>query len=72
VVTVNLYYTKDGAVTWALINSKPITGNPGSYSWTVPPVKKAKKQCKVKVVLRDTGGIALGKDTSDGFFTIQP
>jgi hypothetical protein len=72
VVTVNLYYTKDGAITWALINSKPIAGNPGSYSWAVPSVAKAKNQCKVKVVLRDTGGIALGNDTSDSFFTIQP
>ena len=72
VATVHLYYTRNGAVTWALINSEPITGNPGSYSWTVPSVTKARNRCKVKIVLRDARGIAQGSDTSDAYFTIGP
>jgi len=35
-------------------------------------VKKAKAQCKVKVVLMDKDGKKLGNDISDSFFTIQP
>jgi hypothetical protein len=72
VAIVNLSYTKDGATTWVLINPKPITGNPGSYSWTIPSVAKPKTRCKVRVVLRDAGGIALGTDASDAYFTITP
>jgi hypothetical protein len=49
---------------------KTLTGNPGNYSWKVPNVSS--KQCKVKVVLQDAGGVNVGTDVSDKFFTIQP
>jgi hypothetical protein len=69
VASVELYYTRDGAVTWIKL---PVTiqGNPGRYTWTVPPKKGT--QCKVKVVLKDGAGKTLGNDVSDGFFTIRP
>ena len=67
VARVELKYTSGGGL-WNLITT--LDGNPGSYPWTVPNVSSAK--CKVKVVLKDANGNILGKDTSDGFFTIQP
>jgi hypothetical protein len=70
VASVKLFRTMNGGSTWTLI--KTLTGNPGSYNWTVPAVTTTKTQCKVKVVLRDSGGVTVGSDISDGFFTIQP
>jgi hypothetical protein len=68
---VNLYFTKDGGVTWNLITT--IKGsNPGSYPWTtMPTVKNPKNQCKVKVELIDASGNILGRDVSDSYFTID-
>jgi hypothetical protein len=54
--------------TWRPIGT--ISGNPGSYLWTVPDVSSAK--VKVKVILKNAGGATVGKDISDRFFTIQP
>jgi hypothetical protein len=65
-----LSYTLDGGVTWKAITA--ITGNPGTYSWTVPTVSTSKTKCKVKVVLKDSAGNTIGSDVSDAFFTISP
>jgi Tol biopolymer transport system component len=66
-----LKYTKNGGRTWKKITA--IEGdNPGTHSWTVPDVPETKSKCKVKVVLKDAAGNTVGKDTSDGYFTIQP
>jgi hypothetical protein len=65
-----LSYTLDGGVTWKAIPA--ITGNPGTYSWTVPKVSTSKTKCKVKVVLKDSAGNTIGSDVSDAFFTISP
>ena len=65
-----LYYTKNGGVTWKLIAICP--ENPEWYTWIVPSVATKKTNCKVKVVLKDAGGITVGKDVSDKVFTIQP
>jgi hypothetical protein len=62
-----LKYTTNGS-TWKKI--KALSGNPGSYLWTVPSVSSTK--CKVKVILKDVGGANIGKDVSDKVFTIQP
>jgi hypothetical protein len=35
-------------------------------------VKTTRTQCKIKVELKDEGGIVLGQDASDNYFTIQP
>jgi hypothetical protein len=68
---VKLFYTKDSGVTWLPITT--ITGsNPGTFSWRVPDVLKNKKNCKVKVLLKDAMGNTVGKDASDRVFTIQP
>ncbi len=71
-----LSYTKDGGATWKSVGD-PLTGTfaPGPYSrtWTVPSVgTTAKKQCKVKIVLKDEMGVVRGQDVSDAFFTIEP
>jgi hypothetical protein len=66
---VQLSYTKDGK-TWIPITT--LSGNPGSYTWTVPAVPADKTKCKVKLVLKDAAGNNLGSDISDNFFTISP
>jgi hypothetical protein len=73
VSTVKLSYTKDGGTTWIPIPAA-ITGNPERYDWVIPPVQgqKARKKCKVKVVLKDAEGLTLGSDASNGYFTLQP
>jgi hypothetical protein len=67
VVKTVLKYTTNGT-TWKKI--KTLTGNPGSYNWTVPNVSSTK--CKVKVILKDAGGIEVGTDKSNKNFTIGP
>jgi hypothetical protein len=62
-----LKYTTDGT-NWKTI--KTLTGNPGSFNWTVPNVSSSK--CKIKVILKDASGAKVGIDTSDRVFTIQP
>jgi hypothetical protein len=50
-----------------------ITGNnSGTYNWKVPGVAKNKKNCRVKVLLKDAMGNSVGSDASDRAFTIQP
>jgi hypothetical protein len=68
VAKVILSYSIDGGNTWTKITT--LTGNPESYNWTVP--NGSFTTCKVKVVLKDSGGATVGSDLSDGFFTIQP
>ncbi len=70
VASVKLLYTLNGG-RWKKI-PEAITGNPGSYLWTVPNVKKEKTKCKVKVILKDSSGKKVGVDVSDNYFTIQP
>lgn len=67
---VRLFLTKDGGITWDPIDT--LAGNPESYGWIVPEVIKKKTKCKVKVVLKDAGGVTVGSDTSDAYFVIYP
>ena len=66
---VELFYSVDNGTTWKTIGTMT-GGNPGTYPWTIPAVKKTKAACKVKVVLKDADGLVVGSDTSDGTFTI--
>ncbi len=69
VASIKLYYTKNNGATWTLITS--LAGDEVSYDWTpVPTVTTSKTKCKVKVVLKDTNGVTLGSDSSDGYFTL--
>jgi hypothetical protein len=70
VATVQLFYTIDGGLTWRQMTGSPVSGNPGSFTWTVPSVTK--KKCKVKVVLKDDKRKGVGSDISDAFFSILP
>jgi len=77
VAKVKLFYTKDGGVTWILMDNLTdpvyLTEGPHSYDLlTVPPVKSAKYNCKVKIVLKDGAGNTVGSDASDSYFTILP
>ena len=69
VETVEIYLTKDGGSTWTLLNRLP--GDYWSIDWT-PEVGKERKQCKVKVVLKDIKGNNVGVDSSNNYFTIEP
>jgi hypothetical protein len=66
-----LSYTLNGGTTWKPIQTYVGT-NPGSHSWTFPPVTSAKTKCKVKVVFQDSTGKTIDSDMSDGNFTITP
>jgi hypothetical protein len=67
---VRLYYSRNGSAGWKKIDA--ITGNPGTYDWTVPQPKKLSTKCKVKVVLMNDKGRTIGKTMSQGYFTIEP
>jgi hypothetical protein len=68
VAKVRLSYTTNGGSAWNLIDT--LTSNLGSYNWNVPNVSSS--SCKVRIVLRDASRHTVGRDMSDGFFTIQP
>ncbi|MEW6182514.1 MAG: hypothetical protein AB1500_04960 [Bacillota bacterium] len=70
VASVTLKLSKDNGTTFTDIRT--LTGNPGSFDWTVPAVTAAKTQCKAKVVLKDSAAAIIGNDASDAVFTIQP
>ncbi len=71
VASVRLSYTKDGGLHWRRIQPPPV-GNPGIYPWTVPAVASVSSLCRIKVVLKDAGGVTVGTATSSGWFTILP
>lgn len=66
VASVSLYYSYDGGVNYDLIDN--VSGNPGSYDWTVPNTPST--QCLVKIYAYD-GASNDDWDVSDGFFTIE-
>ncbi|HEX2768781.1 MAG TPA: S8 family serine peptidase, partial [Geobacteraceae bacterium] len=70
VASVRLWYTLNGGLTWLPVIS-PVD-NTGSYAWKIPAVPAAKYKCRVRVVLRDAAGFAVGNDISDDYFSIQP
>ena len=75
ITKVQLFYTKDGGVTYNLITTLSGAYPPGDYSqlWTIPPVGTTPKtKCKVKVLLKDARGVIRGSDVSDNFLTIEP
>ena len=66
VSSTSLYYSYDGGANYSLITT--LSGNPGSYAWTVPNTPST--QCLVRVRAYDAAGNQ-GLDVSNGFFTIQ-
>jgi len=66
VTQTSLYYSYDGGANYTLIDN--LSGNPGSYDWTVPDTPST--QCLVEVHAYDAGANE-GVDVSDGFFTIE-
>jgi hypothetical protein len=72
IATVQLSYTTDGGTTWTSIKpppSGPFSPGQHTYPWLVPQVSSTR--CKVKVVLKDSGGVVRGSDASDSLFTIE-
>jgi hypothetical protein len=70
--SVKLYiskYDNNEVLSWTAIDT--ITGNPGSYLWTVPTVVATGHNYLVKIELRD-GSSVLATDISDRYFTIKP
>lgn len=60
-----LSYSVDNGVTWT--NIATISGNPGSYSWTVPQLGSTKNNSRLRVTLKNDAGTVVAKDTSDKF-----
>jgi len=69
VSTVKIKYTLNNGRTWKTVASG-VTGT--SYPWPVPVTAKAKKKCSIRVIGYDAKGNRVGKDDSDGTFTIAP
>ena len=68
---VQLLFTKNDRRAWKKIAL--LSGNPGSYDWTVPITrKKTMSRCRVMVILKDASGNIVGSDASDDNFAIQP
>jgi subtilisin family serine protease len=66
VASVSLYYSYDGGTNFDLIDN--VSGNPGSYDWTVPNTPST--QCLVKIYAYDAASNE-DWDVSDNFFTIE-
>jgi subtilisin family serine protease len=66
VTSTSIYYSYDGGANYDLIDN--LSGNPGSYDWTVPNTPST--QCLVKVYAYDAAANE-GSDVSDAFFTIE-
>jgi hypothetical protein len=66
VSSISIYYSYDGGANYDLIDN--LSGNPGTYDWTVPNTPST--QCLVKVYAYDAAANE-GSDVSDAFFTIQ-
>ncbi|MGB2697593.1 MAG: S8 family serine peptidase [Candidatus Zixiibacteriota bacterium] len=66
VTSTEIDYSYDGGTNW--FDVADLSGNPGSYDWTVPST--ASTQCLVKVTCFDAATNS-GSDVSDNFFTIQ-
>ena len=69
---IQLSYTLDNGATWKTINTAEDPSDDGNFLWIVPRVASEKKNCKVKIVLKNASGKTLGSDVSDSVFTIQP
>jgi len=70
---VELFYSTNGGKIWKGVKNGKIKGsNPGYFDWQIPTLKEAATACKVKVQLIGDSGKALGCDTSDFSFEIQP
>ncbi|MFQ6031911.1 MAG: S8 family serine peptidase [Candidatus Zixiibacteriota bacterium] len=66
ITSTEIDYTYDGGTNWYDVAN--LSGNPGSYDWTVPNTPST--ECLVKVTCFDAASNS-GSDVSDGFFTIQ-
>jgi len=66
VASTDVDYSYDGGANW--YDVADLTGNPGSYDWTVPNTPST--QCLVKVTCFDAATNS-GFDVSDNFFTIE-
>ncbi len=63
-------YSTNGGMTWKTLAT--LSGNPGSYTGTVPVITTATSKGLVRVILRDAKNVSIGMDVSDNFFTINP
>ena len=66
VTSISLSYSYDGGSNYNLIDN--LSGNPGSYDWTVPNTPST--TCLVKVEAYDAAA-NMGSDVSDAYFTIE-
>ncbi|UCE17674.1 MAG: S8 family serine peptidase [Gemmatimonadota bacterium] len=62
----DIFYSYDGGSNYDLIDN--LSGNPGTYDWTVPNTPST--TCLVKVEAYDAAS-NVGSDVSDGYFTIE-
>jgi protocatechuate 3,4-dioxygenase beta subunit/subtilase family serine protease len=67
VATTQVQYSVDGGSIWKTVTT--LSGNPGSWAWTVPAAVASLGKCRVQVVLRAVSGAIVGKDASDANFS---
>ena len=63
-----LSYSKNNGYTWITI-AKTITGT--TYRWNVPQLTKTYSKCKIRIIGYNADGKEVGRDKSDGTFTIE-
>lgn len=69
IVSSTLSYTLNGGATWKTIGST--SGNPGTYLWDIPQVKRIKTKSRIKLLLKDPSGNVIAKALSR-YFTVHP
>jgi subtilisin family serine protease/N-acetylneuraminic acid mutarotase len=68
VASVELLHSLDDGLTWKPVTSLP--GNPGGFTWfDTPDIPfPGSERCRLRVILRDAAGAALGAEISPRFF----
>lgn len=66
-----IFYSLKNGGSWKEI-PEIVAADAGSFAWVAPIVSEPQGKCKIKIILNDINGRAVGLDKSDGVFTIQP
>jgi hypothetical protein len=71
VARTKILYTVNAGKSWRSVPGSPLVGNPGSVDWT-PSFARAKRKCRIKVILLNDRGRVVGSDAGGPWFTVEP